>query len=105
VKVTRREPVALDEPGRSPVAFRSNLRLVRKLEIDPSETGREVVDECRRMPRVGGQALVAGAQISVLVIEQKAALDQVADGRRRLDVDPLSLWYREERLQATLVQR
>ena len=57
------------------------------------------------MPRVGGQALVAGTQISVLVIEQKAALDQVADGRRRLDFDPLSLWYREERLQATLVQR
>jgi hypothetical protein len=79
VKVAGRGTVALDELGRRFVASCGDLCLVRKLEIGTSHPRREVVDDRRRAPRVGGQALFAGTQVRVLVREQQAALDKVGD--------------------------
>jgi hypothetical protein len=104
--MSRRRPVAGDEPFRGVVCLgRNPIGILGEPEVDFPQLRREVEAGGGGKPPGGGEDIVAPDELFVLVGDQKAAPAQLANRRCVLELDPFLLRNREQGGQRAAVQR
>ena len=89
--------MAGDEAFRGVVCLgRDSIGILREPEIDVPQLRREVEAGGGGKPPGACKYLVAPAELFVLVADQEAALAELANGSRILNLDPVPLRNREQ---------